>query len=128
MVKKLLFCFSGEPLVFSVFSCFHFHMFSFLRILLLLIVIVHFTLSLLFLTYFVFVLLPRLLLIWENVFYSDAFFTLHSFPTFGTTCLYQVFPRAGSSALKVAGFPTDVRNTDPVHLFVWITQCSTTIW
>ena len=128
MLKKLLFCFSGEPLVFSVFSCFHFYMFSFLRILLLLIVIVHFTLSLLFLTYFVFVLLPRLLLIWENVFCSDAFFTLHSFPTFGTTCLYQVFPRAGSSALKVAGFSTDVRNTDPVHLFVWITQCSTTIW
>ena len=128
MIKKLLFCFSGEPLVFSVFSCFNFYMFSFLRILLLLIVIVHFTLSLLFLTYFVFVLLPRLLLIWENVFYSDAFFTLHSFLTFGTTCLYQVFPRADSSALKVAGFPTDVRNTDPVHLFVWITQCSTTIW
>ena len=128
MIKKLLFCFSGEPLVFSVFSCFHFYMFSFLRIPLLLIVIVHFTLSLLFLTYFVFVLLPRLLLIWENVFYSDAFFTLHSFLTFGTTCLYQVFPRADSSALKVARFPTDVRNTDPVHLFVWITQCSTTIW
>ena len=128
MIKKLLFCFSGEPLVFSVFSCFNFYMFSFLRILLLLIVIVHFTLSLLFLTYFVFVLLPRLLLIWENVFYSDAFFTLHSFLTFDTTCLYQVFPRADSSALKVAGFPTDVRNTDPVHLFVWITQCSTTIW
>ena len=29
----------------------------------------------------------------------------------------------GSSSLKVAGPPTEVRNTDPGHLFVWITQC-----
>ena len=31
---------------------------------------------------------------------------------------------ASSSSLKVAGPPTEVRNIDPVHLFVWITQCS----
>ena len=30
----------------------------------------------------------------------------------------------GSSSLKVAGPPNEVRNTVPVHLFVWITQCS----
>ena len=28
------------------------------------------------------------------------------------------------SSLMVAGPLTEVRNTDPVHLFVWITQCS----
>ena len=32
-----------------------------------------------------------------------------------------------SSALKVTGLPTEVRNTDPSHLFVWITQCSAII-
>ena len=31
----------------------------------------------------------------------------------------QVFPRTGSSVLKV-----EVRNTDLAHRFVWITQCS----
>ena len=31
---------------------------------------------------------------------------------------------AGSSPLKVAGPPTEVWNTDPADLFVWITQCS----
>ena len=36
--------------------------------------------------------LPRVLRIWENVFPSPVFFTLHSFPTFGTTCFYQGFP------------------------------------
>ena len=36
--------------------------------------------------------LPRVLRIWESVFYSQTFFTLHSFPTFGTTCFYQGFP------------------------------------
>ena len=49
---------------------------------------------------------------------------LHSFLTFGTTYFYQCFPGAGNSALKVAGPSTEVRNTDPAHLFVWITQGS----
>ena len=31
---------------------------------------------------------------------------------------------ADSSSLKVAGSPTEVWNTDPTHLFVWIAQCS----
>ena len=32
-----------------------------------------------------------------------------------------------SSALKVTGLPTEVRNTGPSHLFVWITHCSAII-
>ena len=36
--------------------------------------------------------LPRVLRIWENVFSSPVFFTLHSFPNFGTTCVCQGFP------------------------------------
>ena len=54
----------------------------------------------------------------RELFYSQALFTLHSFLTFGTTCFYQGFPGAGSSSLKVAGPPTEVRNTDPAHLSV----------
>ena len=49
---------------------------------------------------------------------------LHSFLTFGTTYFYQCFPGAGNSALKVAAPSTEVRNTDPAPLFVWITQGS----
>ena len=67
---------------------------------------------------------PRMLRIWESFFYSKAFFTLHSFRTFGTTCFYQGIPGAGNSAMNIAGLPTEVRKTDPAHLFVWITQCS----
>ena len=29
--------------------------------------------------------------VWENFFYPETFFNLHSFPTFGTTCFYQGF-------------------------------------
>ena len=61
-------------------------MFSFLQMFLLLIAFVHFTVSLLFVRRFVFALLLQVLWIWESV------FTLHSFPTFGTTCFYQGFP------------------------------------
>ena len=64
-----------------------------------------------------------------------AFFTLHSFPTYGatlaapTTQLHQpAFIKTSlatsSSALKVPRPPTEVRNRDPAHLFVWITQYS----
>lgn len=56
---------------------------------------------------------PRVIQIWENFFYLQAFF---SFPTFGactiSTCFYQGFLGAGSS-FQTAGFPTVVRNTDP---------------
>ena len=61
------------------------------------------------------VLLPGVLLIWESLLYSQAFFTLNSFP------LLSRLP------LKVKFLPTEIWNTDPVHLFVWITQCSATI-
>ena len=71
-----------------------------------------------------FATVSRVLRIWESFFYSHAFFTLHSLPKFDITCFYQGFPGAGSFSLKVAGPPTKVRNTDPVHLFVWITQFS----
>ena len=70
------------------------------------------------------VVVPRMLRIWESFFYSQAFFTLHCVPKFGTTCFYQGFPGAGNSAFKVAGPSTDVRNTDRVQLFVWVTLFS----
>ena len=56
--------------------------------------------------------------------FERAFFTLRSFFSYTSSCFYQGFPGAGSSALKVAGSPTEVRKTDPAHLFVWITQYS----
>ena len=59
-----------------------------------------------------------------------AFFTLSCFLLY-TPSQYLVQPAfikaslgAGSSSLKVAGPPIEVWNTDPAHLFVWITQCS----
>ena len=44
-----------------------------------------------FVKYFDFVV-ARVLRIWESIFYSQALFTLHSFPTFGTNRFYQDFP------------------------------------
>ena len=38
----------------------------------------------------------------REFFYSHVYFTLHSFPTFDTTCFYQGFP--GSQQLFVEGF------------------------
>ena len=74
-----------------------------------------------FVMYFVFVLLYcECYGFGRAFFYSQAIFTLHFFLTFGSTCFYQGFLGAGSSTLKIAG----VRNTDPAHLFIWITQCS----
>ena len=40
------------------------------------------------------VVVPRVLQISESCFYSRVFITLHSFPTFCITCLYQGFPRS----------------------------------
>ena len=48
-----------------------------------------------------FTVLPRVLRIWESFFYYHVFFTLHSFPTFGRTCLFQGFP--GSPQFFVEG-------------------------
>ena len=103
------------PLAF-ISSWFYFFVFLFLQIFSLLIAFAHFTVSSLFVRYFVFVLLPQVLRIWENVFYSQAF--LPYFPFW----FYQGFPGASSSALKVAGLFTEVWNTDPAHLFLWIIQ------
>ena len=52
-------------------------------------------------------------------FFLSGIFTLNSFPTFGTTFFYEGFPMACSSALQVAGPPTDVQITDSVYLLVW---------
>ena len=40
-----------------------------------------------------FCVVPRVLRIGESFFNTQAFFTLHFFPTFGTTCFYQRLPR-----------------------------------
>ena len=62
--------------------------------------------------------LPRVPRFWVGIFYPQEFFTLRSFPTFPASL------GARSSSLKVAGPPTEVWNTHPAHLFVWIKQCS----
>ena len=59
-------------------------------------------------------------------FFLPSIFTLNSFPTFGTTFFYEGFPMACSSALQVAGPPTDVQITDPVYLSPWNTVFSKT--
>ena len=67
---------------------------------------------------------PWVLWIWKSFFYSQVFFVLYSFPTFGITCFYPGLPGSGSSALKIAGPPTEVPNTKLAHLIVLVTQCS----
>ena len=47
--------------------------------------------------------LPRVLRIWESVFYSQTLFTLHSF------LLFQGLPEAGSSISKLAELHADLR-------------------
>ena len=44
------------------------------------------------LLYFSVTFSPRPLRFWVGIFFAQAFFTLPSFPTFGTTCFYQGFP------------------------------------
>ena len=104
LFRKCNFAFSSFLHVF-ISSCFHFFKFSFFYMSLLLIA---------------FVMLSRVLRIWENVFYSQAFFTLHSF-MFLSRLSFR-------SALQVTELPTEVWNTDPAYLFVWITQCLPAIW
>ena len=87
-----------------------------------------------------------MLRIWKSIFYSQAFFTLHFFPTFATVSrvlriweslfypqefftlnlpfqhlAQPAFIKAplgvGSSSFNVAGHPTDVWNTDSAYLF-----------
>ena len=112
--------FLGEHLGCFVSSCFSFFLFPFLLLLISSCFWFFrcFYCSLhCFVRYFVFVLLPGVLRIWESVSYSQVFFTLHSFLTFGTICFYQGLPGARTLALKVAGLSTEVWNTDSTHLF-----------
>ena len=57
----------------------------------------------------------QVLWIWESTFYSQSFFTWHSF------LLFQGFPGASSSTSKLAELQSDLRNIAPARLFVWIT-------
>ena len=59
--------------------------------------------------------LLQMLWIWESGFYSQDFFTLHSF------LLFQGFPGSGSSNTKLAGIHADLRNIALAQLFVSIT-------
>ena len=55
-------------------------------------------------------------------FYTPAFFSLCSFPTFlAQLAFIETFLRAGSYSLKLAGLHADPQNTDLTHLFVWFT-------
>ena len=68
------------------------------------------------------ILLPRALRFWVGIFDPQAFFTLHSFPTFlAQPAFIRASLEASSYSLKYAGLHTDPRNRDPVHLFVWFT-------
>ena len=66
------------------------------------------------------VAVSRVVRIWESFLYSQAFFTLHSFPTFGTTCFYQGFHESwqffleGCRASYLVRFETQTR---PICLF-----------
>ena len=106
-------------------SCFHFFTFSFLQMFLGVFIddcicSLHFFFTV---RYFVFALLYR-----ECYGFERAYFTPRCFLPYTLSCFYQGFTGAGSSALKVSGLPTEVRNTEPQHQFVWTKQCSTTIW
>ena len=61
------------------------------------------------------IFLPRALRFWVDIFYPQAIFTLRSFHNM----LLSRLP--WETAVIFAGFHTDPRNTDPVHLFVWFT-------
>ena len=74
------------------------------------------------------IFLPRALWFWVGIFYPQAFFTLRSFPTFlafptfwHNLLLSRFHWELAVTFLKVAGLHTDPRNTDPAHLFVWLT-------
>ena len=112
----LFFHYWFSPLFFGCFHCFHwlhFFMlptfFTMTAFLLLFCQVIHYyvvvprmlriredffySLVIFTLHFFQFAIVPRVLRIWERFFCSEAFFTLNSsFPTFGTTCFYQGFP------------------------------------
>ena len=58
--------------------------------------------------------LPRVLRIWESVFYTQAYLTL--FPA-----SFKASLGAGSSTSRLVGLHADLRNIAPARRFVWIT-------
>ena len=122
MPKKLLFCvfrvFHFFVFLFLfVFISYCFHFFLFLVIIVFISSCFHFSQ---FLVLFVFVPsdVSSLLRCYHECYgFEKAFFTLRRFLSYTPSCVYQGFPGTGSSALKVAGLPTEVQNTDPSHLF-----------
>ena len=116
------FCYLGEPFrVFChcFFGCFHFFMFWLIPIFLFMIWFVYFTISSPLLLLLLLLFLPQVLRIWKSILYSQIFFTLNSF---------LLLSRVPWDFLKIAGLTTEIWNTDLIHLFVWITQWSATIW
>ena len=68
------------------------------------------------------IFLPRALQFWVGIFYPQAFFTLGSFPTFlAQPAFIKASLGTGCYSLKFARLHTDLRNTDPAHLFDWLT-------
>ena len=68
---------------------------------------------------------PWVLRIWESFFYSQAFLPYTPSQHLAQSAFIMASLGVDSSSLKAAGPPpTEVRNTEPVYLFVWITQCS----
>ena len=66
-----------------------------------------------------FTVLLRVLPFWVGIFYPQAFFTLHSFPTFlPQPAFIKASLGAGSSSLKFAGFMLILKTqTTPIYLF-----------
>ena len=73
------------------------------------------------------VVVPRVLRIWESIFYSHMLFTLRSFPTFGTTCFIKTSLGLTVPLRRLQALPLRFE-TDPSHLFVSITQYSAITW
>ena len=124
MLKKLLF-FLGETLVFFISSCFHSLLFSFILVFIsscFCFFSCFYCWLLLFTSLFLHCLSGTLFLCWYRKCYGSerTFFTLSRFLPCFPSWFYQGFPGASSSALKVAGLSTEVWNTDPAHLFLWI--------
>ena len=67
--------------------------------------------------------LPRVLRIWESVFYSQAFFTLHHF----LLVLRPLWGRQFNLNISGASF-WYFRNIAPARLFVWITTIHNKIY
>ena len=76
---------------------------------------------------------PHLLQYWGCYGSDRAFFILRCFLPYtrlqhlAQSAFIKASLGAGSSSLKVTGSPTEVQNTDPIHLLVYITQCSVKI-